>query len=205
MMETRTIDTKAMGIQVARFFEVFEKPKDHLRADGSLSVLYRTRRAGFMLEELAEFAAADDLVGQLDAIADLVYFVVGTAVAAGRRLSARPYRYKTGCPPSCPARDFRVMWVLKVAAVLEAFVGATDLRIQMDKLDLVMAYIADALAAMNVLDFGAVFDAVHEANMTKVWADGRVHYREGDGKVIKPEGWVGPEVRITAVVDSWGR
>lgn len=58
--------------------------------------------------------------------------------------------------------------------------------------------IADALADLEyvihgtALEFGipssAVFQEVHRSNMTKIWPDGKVHYRE-DGKVLKPEGY----------------
>ena len=54
---------------------------------------------------------------------------------------------------------------------------------------------ADALADLVYVIYGAalewgipldaVFDEVHRSNMTKVWPDGTVHYRD-DGKVIKP-------------------
>lgn len=54
---------------------------------------------------------------------------------------------------------------------------------------------ADALADLVYVVYGAAlecgiplddcFDEVHRSNMTKVWDDGTVHYRE-DGKVLKP-------------------
>ena len=54
---------------------------------------------------------------------------------------------------------------------------------------------ADALADLLYVCYGAaiecgipldiVFDEVHRSNMTKVWPDGSIRYRE-DGKVMKP-------------------
>ena len=54
---------------------------------------------------------------------------------------------------------------------------------------------ADALADLVYVVYGAAlewgipldacFAEVHRSNMTKVWPDGTVHYRE-DGKVLKP-------------------
>ena len=54
---------------------------------------------------------------------------------------------------------------------------------------------ADALADLLYVVYGAalewgipidaVFAEVHRSNMSKVWPDGSVHYRE-DGKVLKP-------------------
>lgn len=38
-----------------------------------------------------------------------------------------------------------------------------------------------------------VFEAVHKSNMSKVWSDGTVHYRE-DGKVLKPPTYTVPDL-----------
>lgn len=46
-----------------------------------------------------------------------------------------------------------------------------------------------------------VFDIVQKANMAKLWADGKPHYREFDGKVAKPEGWQAPEPQIQAEIE----
>ncbi|OME55615.1 hypothetical protein BSK59_13980 [Paenibacillus odorifer] len=40
-----------------------------------------------------------------------------------------------------------------------------------------------------------VFSIVHQANMAKIFPDGKPHYNEV-GKVIKPEGWEAPEPKI---------
>ncbi|MEC4565530.1 hypothetical protein L8C07_06190 [Paenibacillus sp. CMAA1739] len=40
-----------------------------------------------------------------------------------------------------------------------------------------------------------IFDLVHQANMSKIFPDGKPHYNEV-GKVIKPEGWEAPEPKI---------
>jgi len=45
-----------------------------------------------------------------------------------------------------------------------------------------------------------VFDIVQKANMSKLWADGKPHYRESDGKVAKPKGWQAPEPQIEAEI-----
>jgi predicted HAD superfamily Cof-like phosphohydrolase len=38
-----------------------------------------------------------------------------------------------------------------------------------------------------------LFQIVHEANMSKLWEDGKPRFREGDGKVLKPPHFVRPE------------
>ncbi len=44
-----------------------------------------------------------------------------------------------------------------------------------------------------------LFDIVQEANMSKLWPDGKPHYRE-DGKVIKSPHWADPGPKLEAEV-----
>lgn len=92
------------------------------------------KRYSWMLEELDEFAEADSLVDQADAMIDLIYFALGTMVEMG----VRPDR---------------------------------------------------------------LFEAVHRANMTKLWPDGKPHFRE-DSKIIKPEGWQDPFETLRRIIDE---
>lgn len=94
----------------------------------------RITRMMFLWEEMIEFALAEDIVGQTDALADMLYFIYGTFVNIG-------------------------------------------------------------------VDPERILTAVHAANMRKLWADGQPRWREGDGKVIKPPGWTGPEMAIAAEID----
>lgn len=64
----------------------------------------------------------------------------------------------------------------------------------------------DALTDINYFNQGSfvvagvnpqpLFDIVQDANMAKIWPDGKPHFREEDGKVIKPEGWQPPEPKL---------
>lgn len=90
-------------------------------------------RARLMLEELIEFMGADDLIGQVDAMLDLLYFANGTLV-------------EMGVDPEKP------------------------------------------------------FEMVHAANMRKLWPDGKPRWN-AEGKVMKPEGWVGPEEELKAHIE----
>ena len=49
-----------------------------------------------------------------------------------------------------------------------------------------------------------IFDIVQTANMTKLWEDGKVHYRETDNKVIKPPSWEDPYPKIKEAIDRMG-
>lgn len=46
-----------------------------------------------------------------------------------------------------------------------------------------------------------LFSLVQEANMSKLWPDGKPHFREFDHKTIKPAGWQTPEPRMQAVIN----
>lgn len=54
-----------------------------------------------------------------------------------------------------------------------------------------LIYVANGSAVSMGIDLAPFFQDVHEANMRKLGPDGKPVVRE-DGKVIKPEGWVGP-------------
>ena len=46
-----------------------------------------------------------------------------------------------------------------------------------------------------------IFNLIQNANMGKLWKDGKPHYNE-QGKVIKPEGWVAPDKKIREYIDE---
>lgn len=64
--------------------------------------------------------------------------------------------------------------------------------------------VADALADSLYVVYGSahtlgipireVFAEVHRSNMAKLGPDGKPIYREGDNKVLKPEGWTKPDI-----------
>ncbi len=58
----------------------------------------------------------------------------------------------------------------------------------------IMIYVMNAAAKLG-MDLDKVFDEVHAANMRKIdFKTGKV-LRNAEGKILKPEGWVGPDVR----------
>lgn len=60
-----------------------------------------------------------------------------------------------------------------------------------DDIDLAVVTIGSLLA--QGADIPGAFAEVHRANMAKVWPDGTMH-RDDNGKIVKPEGWVGPDL-----------
>lgn len=79
---------------------------------------------------------------------------------------------------------------------------ATNLVDQVDALIDIMYFVIGSFVTIGV-DPSNAFNIVHQANMKKVWSDGKPHYRE-DGKVIKPEGWESPEWEIEKDLISKG-
>lgn len=78
-----------------------------------------------------------------------------------------------------------------------------DYKRPVDEIE-VMAEQADAVVdgwyyTLNVfakkgINLSRVFDHVHRANLNKRWADGKYHRRESDNKIIKPDGFVDPDI-----------
>ncbi|MGA8943887.1 MAG: HAD family hydrolase [Thermoactinomyces sp.] len=114
-------------LKVKEFHQAFSVPAGDKPA--RLPADRVTKRFAWMKEELDEFASADSVEDQTDAMIDLIYLALGTLVEMG----VKPER---------------------------------------------------------------LFQIVHEANMSKLWADGKVHVRDSDGKVIKPPHWRDPQPRI---------
>lgn len=46
-----------------------------------------------------------------------------------------------------------------------------------------------------------LFEIVQNANMSKLWADGKPRYDERTGKILKPEGWVDPHEALKEEVE----
>lgn len=65
-----------------------------------------------------------------------------------------------------------------------------------------LRYVTEGTAVSFGLDIDRAYEAVHAANMAKVWPDGEVH-RDSGGKVIKPPNHQSADLSIFVhVVDS---
>lgn len=83
---------------------------------------------------------------------------------------------------------------------IDEFETATDVYGQADAMIDLIYFALGTLVEMGVKPSEA-FAIVHEANMTKVWPDGSLRYRE-DGKTIKPPGWLDPFPRLKKAIDA---
>jgi len=73
---------------------------------------------------------------------------------------------------------------------LDEFIEAKTIVDQVDALMDCMYFVLGSMVELGV-DSEWAFGVVHQCNMNK-FPGGVVKYRE-DGKVLKPDGWVGPE------------
>ena len=81
-----------------------------------------------------------------------------------------------------------------MAEELEEFRQAKSIHDQADAMVDLIYFALGTLVEMGVRP-GPLFDIVHNANMKKLWPDGKVHYGP-DGKVIKHSSWKPPEPQL---------
>jgi predicted HAD superfamily Cof-like phosphohydrolase len=102
------------------------------------------------------------------------------------------FRHPTVDEPSFLNRErlgSRMDWMREEINELAA---AETLDDQADAVVDLIYFALGTLVEMGV-DGEPLFHIVHNANMQKLWPDGKPRFRESDGKVIKPEGWLPPE------------
>ena len=92
----------------------------------------------------------------------------------------------------------RAKWMQEEVA---EFLIADDIYEQADAMIDLMYFALGTMVEMG-LEADELFAIVQQANMAKLWPDGKPHYNPKDGKVIKPEGWEDPAPKIKAYIDS---
>ena len=92
----------------------------------------------------------------------------------------------------------RAKWMQEEVA---EFLIADNIYEQADAMIDLMYFALGTMVEMG-LEADELFDIVQQANMAKLWPDGKPHYNPKDGKVIKPEGWEDPAPKIKAYIDS---
>jgi predicted HAD superfamily Cof-like phosphohydrolase len=84
---------------------------------------------------------------------------------------------------------------------IDEFIEATkncDIVEQADAMIDVIYFALGTLVEMGV-EPENLFNIVQHANMSKLWEDGKPHYKE-DGKIKKPEGWQDPHNNLALEV-----
>ena len=82
---------------------------------------------------------------------------------------------------------------------VDELVEATCIAEQADAMIDLIYFALGTLVEMGVRP-QALFDIVQEANMSKLWPDGKPHYRE-DGKIIKPSTWIDPAPLLKSEIE----
>ena len=92
----------------------------------------------------------------------------------------------------------RAKWMTEEVA---EFLIADNIYEQADAMIDLMYFALGTMVEMG-LEADELFEIVQQANMAKLWPDGKPHYNPKDGKVIKPDTWEDPAPKIKAYIDS---
>ena len=93
--------------------------------------------------------------------------------------------------------DKRYKWMMDE---LNEFTKAEDVVEQADAMIDLMYFALGVLVEMGVKP-DEIFKIVHEANMNKLWDDGKPHY-DSAGKTVKPQDWESPYKKMKEVIES---
>lgn len=204
---------------VADFHRIFQHPQ--AQTPTLLTVQRGTTRMSWIQEEIEEFIVSEDIPDQVDALADTLYFVLGTLVEMG----VPPLKvFMRTFYPTIPEEDIGIddlcqrersgqvsdpffIPIQRVQLIassmkeeVDMFAHAEDIANQ-TRIMVNLIYMAlKAFSETGVLP-QKIFEVVHNANMNKLWPDGELHLRE-DGKVIKPLGWKDPKMVIREILEQ---
>ncbi len=92
----------------------------------------------------------------------------------------------------------RYAWMLEE---INEFIEAEDIYEQADAMIDLIYFALGTLVEMGIKP-DKLFEIVQNANMSKLWSDGKPHYNE-DGKVIKPKEWVNPYPLLKQEIDKY--
>lgn len=149
-------------------------------------------------DDLIDETPTRSLIGIADACGDLKYVIYGAALTYGIILppdrSARQASIaEFGFFSSKTLRNLPSALIPKVIAkgmeVNRKFIEASvrrDLTALADSLTILIDF-TDAVERCVGINIEPVFDEIQRSNMSKIWPDGKVHRRESDGKILKPE------------------
>lgn len=176
------------SVQVKQFHEVFGHV---VRSLPKLDVPQKSSRLKFIKSEWVELKDAirdRDFVEILDALADIEYFVHGTALTFGINIDAIITRISHLAQR--PLDE-------EMAFLEKAFDenNIDEVGISLANISIIVHKMSNSL---NV-DLRDVIKLVHESNMTKLWDDGLPRFDEDD-KVIKGPNYVPPTVGIEALI-----
>jgi predicted HAD superfamily Cof-like phosphohydrolase len=85
---------------------------------------------------------------------------------------------------------------------IDEFIKATKNKDIVEQADAMIDVIYFALGTLVELGIEPenLFAIVQQANMSKLWEDGKPRFRESDGKVIKPPSWIDPHKKLVTEI-----
>ncbi|QHW35846.1 HAD family hydrolase (plasmid) [Paenibacillus rhizovicinus] len=96
---------------------------------------------------------------------------------------------------SADRTEKRMSWIQEE---VQEFKESDNVVDQADAMIDVIYFAVGTLVEMGVRP-QELMDIVQHANMSKLWPDGKPHYKE-DGKVKKPDGWEDPYPKLQAAI-----
>ena len=84
---------------------------------------------------------------------------------------------------------------------LNEFAEAKTIVDQADALGDLLWFVIGSMVCMGIQP-SVIMKPITKANMSKIGDDGKILRRESDGKIQKPEGWVGPEQEMSAIIEK---
>ena len=91
----------------------------------------------------------------------------------------------------------RYKWMLEE---LNEFLDAPDMAEQADAMIDLIYFALGTMVEMGIPP-EQLFEIVQQANMAKLWPDGKPHYNS-DGKTIKPAGWKDPHTALEKCIET---
>ena len=91
----------------------------------------------------------------------------------------------------------RYNWMLEE---INEFIEADEIVEQADAMIDVIYFALGTLVEMGIQP-DALFQIVQDANMSKLWSDGKPHYN-AEGKTIKPSTWEDPHEKLKAEIKN---
>lgn len=91
----------------------------------------------------------------------------------------------------------RYSWMLEE---INEFIDSKNITEQADAMIDLIYFALGTLVEMGIKP-SKLFEIVHDANMSKLWEDGKPHYAQ-DGKIIKPKSWQDPYFKLKEAIKS---
>jgi predicted HAD superfamily Cof-like phosphohydrolase len=153
--------------------------------------------------EMAELAVADDLIEQIDAVVDAMYYTADFAACCGYEFERQKYSIEDGAGPDEPI----LMTQDQIEELRSCIFTTTMLKYKGATLAKHIEWILSEVFFRLVQDFRSkagvdpllFFEIVHKANMKKINPETKCAYvYKPNGNIGKPEDFVGPEEDIKA-------